>query len=184
MQSPDNNRLHTEHSAGVLPEIACLSCPVNLERYPAQSSLLLMPTPDEIDYQAQVQKFEGNFNESLALRRQLAKMLMNADPITQAGNFNMIAWLAVKLKRYDEAISDSRMALSLYESATPTPDGITATYYAALSAALGLGKQYAEAIRTGERAIELYIATRHNEEYVETHRVRIQGYREHLNNAG
>ena len=28
----DNNRLHTEHSVGVLPEIACLSCPVNLER--------------------------------------------------------------------------------------------------------------------------------------------------------
>ena len=34
--SPDNNRLHTEHSAGVLPEIACLSCPVNLERYPTE----------------------------------------------------------------------------------------------------------------------------------------------------
>ena len=31
----DNNRLHTEHSAGVLPESACLSCPVNLARYPA-----------------------------------------------------------------------------------------------------------------------------------------------------
>ena len=29
------NRLHTEHSAGVLPERACLSCPVNLERYSA-----------------------------------------------------------------------------------------------------------------------------------------------------
>ena len=34
----DNNRLHTEHSAGVLPEIACLSCPVSLERYSAQHS--------------------------------------------------------------------------------------------------------------------------------------------------
>ena len=31
----DNNRLHTEHSAGVLPENALISCPVNLERYPA-----------------------------------------------------------------------------------------------------------------------------------------------------
>ena len=34
----DNNRLHTEHSAGVLPENACLSCPVNLERYPAKDA--------------------------------------------------------------------------------------------------------------------------------------------------
>ena len=35
-QLRDNNMLHTEHSAGVLPEIACFSCTVNFGRYLAQ----------------------------------------------------------------------------------------------------------------------------------------------------
>ena len=39
----DNNRLHTEHSAGVLPESALISCPVNLERYP-DSGNYMTPT--------------------------------------------------------------------------------------------------------------------------------------------
>ena len=42
LKTPDNNRLHTEHSAGVLPESACLSCPVNLERYSARLACYLV----------------------------------------------------------------------------------------------------------------------------------------------
>ena len=34
MVEKHNNRLLTENPAGVLPESTCLSCPVNLERYP------------------------------------------------------------------------------------------------------------------------------------------------------
>ena len=50
----NNNRLHTEHSAGVLPENACLSCPVNLERYADWSILRISEKTVELSFCSQL----------------------------------------------------------------------------------------------------------------------------------
>ena len=57
----DNNRLHTEHSAGVLPESACLSCPVNLGRYPPRIMRYTF-SRDEFDDACRRYRFQARFD--------------------------------------------------------------------------------------------------------------------------
>jgi tetratricopeptide (TPR) repeat protein len=119
---------------------------------------MAIDNPEQLDEEARRCKWSGRFSEALALRQALEKRYddLGVEPVLQAKNLNMLAYLAACRGQRSEAVRAASKCLALYKRALePNPHHL-ATYVMMLSCVLAENGQFREAVVCGEEALAMF----------------------------
>jgi hypothetical protein len=131
-----------------------------------------MSTLSELEVQARDLKNADRYSEAFAVRLRLEQLHVegNSPVRDQIGNLNWLAYLGVHTGNLADAERAARKCLDLYRAVAGAADEKLATYTMMLSAVLAEAGKFSEAARTGDVAVELFVASGHDAEFVQQRR--------------